>query len=110
MAKTKPLYKFPRNVPVALIDAYIKADRSGRKLAQELGVNHYYVSQALRGKEPKSLCIREKLFFPLLKRKPRFRRISEMTTKELSYALDHRQEMKDGYSVWLVMPRRKKAS
>lgn len=64
----KPLYNFPSNVPETLIDAYIKVGRSCRKLEKELGIDHHYISLALKGIEPtdktnKDRKIRVKLFF-----------------------------------------------
>ena len=55
--------------PRRLVSAWKRAGRSDRKLAEQLGVNQFYVSQLLRrGIEPGNPDVREKLFLP---RKPR---------------------------------------
>lgn len=68
----KPIFNFPPNVPEALIDAYVKVGRSCRKLEKKLGVDHHYISQALKGIEPtdktaKDRKLRAKLFFTAYK-------------------------------------------
>lgn len=56
------------NAPRRLVRAWRRAGQSDRRLAQQLDVNQYYVSQLLRrGIEPGNPDVREKLFLP---RKP----------------------------------------
>ena len=72
MAKPRPIYVFPVNVPMKLIEAYINAGRNGRTLSKQLDVNVYYISEALRGNEPSSPDIRQKMFYAKHKKgKPR---------------------------------------
>lgn len=76
--KKQPIYKFSENVPGTLIDAYVYTGRSCRKLAQELGVNHFYVDRFLRdGIEPTNPEIRVKLFLSKTPRKSRIPKSEE---------------------------------
>jgi hypothetical protein len=57
--------KIHSNAPRRLVLAWLKLGRSDRKLAKEIDVNHFYVSQLLwRGIEPGKAEIRVKLFLP----------------------------------------------
>ena len=51
--------------PRRLVSAWRRAGESDRRLAEQLGVNQFYISQLLRrGIEPGNPDIREKLFLP----------------------------------------------
>ena len=71
MTKKRVVLVFPPNVPQRLIKAYMDSGCIGRELARRLGVNDFYISQALRGIEPTNPAIRVKLFLSKHPRKPR---------------------------------------
>jgi hypothetical protein len=64
MTKQRIVLVFPPNVPKRLVKAYMDSGCVGRELARRLGVNDFYISQALRGIEPRSPAVRAKMFYP----------------------------------------------
>lgn len=62
-------------VPQDLVLAYREVDCNQHQLARRLGVNDFYLNQLLRkGIEPSNPDIRERLFLPRVKKKPRIKR------------------------------------